>query len=153
SVGIGASADRAFAIQNTGGGTLTGSAATAAPFSIVSGGSFSLAAGATQLLVVRFKIAIPWCTEGSVALGSNGGELSLAFTGTGVPPPVLSISPSTQYFGSVGIGASADFSFTIQNTGDGTLTGSASTAAPFSIVSGGSFNLAAGATQLLVVRF
>src|SRR5213594_2082032 len=77
---------------------------------------------------------------------------------TGVDPtattPTLSVTPSTSVdFGTVTVGGSADRSFTVTNTGGGTLTGTASSAAPFSVISGGSFSLGAGASQTAVARF
>ena len=44
-------------------------------------------------------------------------------------------------------------SFTVENVGNGTLSGTASVSAPFSIVSGGSYNLGAGQSQTVVVVF
>ncbi|MBI4609584.1 MAG: choice-of-anchor D domain-containing protein, partial [Candidatus Rokubacteria bacterium] len=93
--------------------------------------------------------------DGSVTFTSNGGNVSAVVTGTAVSPtnPVLSVTPSSQDFGSVALGGSADRTFTVRNTGGGTLSGSASTSAPFSIVSGGSFSLGAGQSHAVVVRF
>src|SRR5262249_57398410 len=72
--------------------------------------------------------------------------------GTPVPPS-LSVTPTSQNFGTVSIGSSADRSFVVQNTGGGTLAGTVSATPPFSILSGGSFSLTLGATQTVVVRF
>jgi len=68
-------------------------------------------------------------------------------------PPTLSVTPGSQDFGSVSLGSSADKTFVVRNSGGGTLTGSVSAPAPFSIVSGGSFSLRRGASQTVVVRF
>lgn len=68
-------------------------------------------------------------------------------------PPVLSITPASLMFDSTMVGATQDKSFTVQNTGSGTLTGTASTAGVFSIVVGGAFSLGAGQTQLTTIRF
>ena len=57
-------------------------------------------------------------------------------------------------FGDVNIGSVAGQVFTVQSTRGGTVTGTASAAAPFSIVSGSPFTLAGlGATQNVTVRF
>jgi subtilisin family serine protease len=152
-VAIANSADLSFTVRNTGGGTLTGSASTAAPYSIVSGGSFSLVAGASQAVVVRFTPTATGSAPGAVAFTSSAGNVSRTVSGTGGAPPVMSVTPSSLSFGTAAIGNSVDLSFTVQNTGGGTLTGSASTAAPYSIVSGGSFSVSAGASQAVVVRF
>jgi hypothetical protein len=70
-----------------------------------------------------------------------------------VANPVISVTPSSRDFFYVTVGSSADRTFTVQNTGGGTLTGTASTSAPFSVVSGGSYSLGAGASQTVTVRF
>jgi N-acetylmuramoyl-L-alanine amidase len=68
--------------------------------------------------------------------------------------PVLSVTPASLDFAHVAVSeCSTNQSFTVKNTGGGTLTGTASTSAPFSIVSGSSFNLKAGQSSSVVVRF
>ncbi len=154
SVAVGSSADRTFTVQNTGGGTLTGSASTSAPYSVISGSPFSLAAGASQAVVVRFSPTATGTFTGNVSFTSNGGNVSPGVTGVGTAsPPQISVTPASQNFGTVSVGSFADLTFTVQNTGGSALTGSASTSAPFSVVSGGSFSLGAGASQGVVVRF
>src|SRR5439155_6831220 len=57
-------------------------------------------------------------------------------------------------FGSVNLGSFADQTFTVSNTGGGTVSGAASISAPFSVVSGSPFSLVGvGATQVVKVRF
>jgi hypothetical protein len=67
--------------------------------------------------------------------------------------PVIAVTPSSQGFGNVAVGSTADRTFTVTNAGGGTLTGSASTSAPFSIVGEGSYNLSAGASKTVTARF
>jgi hypothetical protein len=67
--------------------------------------------------------------------------------------PTLLITPDSLDFGMVTVGSTEDMSFTVQNISAGTLTGTASATAPFSIVSGGSFNLMVGQSQQVTVRF
>lgn len=67
--------------------------------------------------------------------------------------PVISVSPISQDFGDVNEGSSSDKTFTVQNTGVGTLSGSASASGVFSIVSGSPYNLEGGASQIVMVRF
>jgi len=154
SVPVGSYADRTFMVQNTGGGTLTGNASTSAPVSVVSGSPFSLAAGANQAVVVRFSPASEASFVGNVSFTSNAGDVSRGVTGVGTPsPPQISVTPTSLNFGSVGVGNSADQTFTVQNTGGGTLTGSAATTAPFSVVSGSPLSIDAGASNFVVVRF
>ncbi len=76
-----------------------------------------------------------------------------ALLGENQEPPVLSVTPGSQDFGIVTAGSSADRTFVVQNTGGGILSGTASTTAPFSIVSGASFNRGPNSTKTVVVRF
>src|SRR5438552_1701343 len=99
SVLVGASADRSFTVTNTGGGSLTGTAASSAPFSVVSGGSFSLAAGASQTVVARFNPAAAGSSAGTVSFNSNAGAASRSVTGIGtadtIPPLISSVIVSS----------------------------------------------------------
>src|SRR5439155_765463 len=67
----------------------------------------------------------------------------------------FAVSPTgTVNFGSVPLGSFADQTFTVSNTGGGTVSGSASVPAPYSIVSGSPFTLSGvGTTQVVKVRF
>src|SRR5205814_4783885 len=75
-VPVGTSKDLSFTVQNTGGGTLTGSASTSAPYTIASGASFSLGPGASQLVTVRFSPTVTGHAPGTVAFTSHGGNVS-----------------------------------------------------------------------------
>src|SRR5438034_425123 len=89
------------------------------------------------------------------AVDTNGNESACITPLSAVARIDFSVSPTaTVNFGSVAIGGLADQTFTVQNTGGGTVSGTASVPAPFSVVSGGSFNLVGvGATQAVTVRF
>jgi hypothetical protein len=67
--------------------------------------------------------------------------------------PVIAVTPPSQSFGTIGTGTSASQSFTVQNTGGGTLTGSASVAAPYSILSGSNYSLTNGQSQAVTVQY
>jgi hypothetical protein len=74
------------------------------------------------------------------------------------PVCLLAIGPESLTFSAVVGTCDADYSFTIQNqTGCAAITGTASTLAgpglPFTIVSGGSFNIPAAASHDVTVRF
>ena len=92
-VNVGSAADRTVVVQNTGGGTLTGSVAAAPPFSIISGGSFTLTLGATQTVVVRFSPTASGVFAANLSFTSNGGDGSVAVTGTA--PGVSAIVPNS----------------------------------------------------------
>lgn len=156
SVTTGATKDLTVTVQNTGGGTLSGTATTSSPFSIVGSANYSLGAGQTQVLTVRYSPTQEGTHSGTLAL-TGGGAASVALAGTGVvtppPSPVIAVSPATLPFGGITVGSTKDLSLTVQNTGAGTLSGSAVVNAPFSIVSGGTYNLAGGQSQNVVVRY
>ncbi len=66
---------------------------------------------------------------------------------------VLQVTPGNISYGTLLAGTSVTNSFEVQNVGTGTLNGSASVSGPFSIVSGGSYSLGTGQTQLVEVVF
>jgi hypothetical protein len=67
--------------------------------------------------------------------------------------PVIAALPVSINFGSVTANSSATNTFTIYNTGGGTLTGAATVAAPFSIVSGGNYSLTNNQNQTVTLAF
>ena len=85
---------------------------------------------------------------------SSGGWTIGAYEVAGVQQPAaISVTPASQDFGTIAVSATADRTFTVQNTGGGTLTGSASATTLFSVVSGGFYNLTAGQSQIVTVRY
>jgi hypothetical protein len=109
-------------------GTLTGTASISipffSPFSIVSGGSYSLEAGASQTVMVRFSPTFDTAfTNNVIFTGGGGATRSLTGTGTFNPSAAAlaaSILPSSR---SVQVGAPATAFATIINAGPGTATG------------------------------
>jgi len=90
----------------------------------------------------------------------NSGFVAIAASSSysvGIRRPhssILSVTPVTgTCFGTVQVGATVDRTFTVKNVGNLALSGSASAAAPFSIVSGGVYNLEPGQQQVVTVRF
>src|SRR5437660_6895716 len=55
SIQVNTSRDSSFTVQNLGAGTLAGAATVAAPFSIISGGIYSLGANQSQTVTVRYS--------------------------------------------------------------------------------------------------
>ena len=152
----GTSKTNSFTVQNIGTGTLTGTASVGAPFSVVSGGSYSLGASASQTVTVAFSPTGASNYNQSVTFtGGNGASSTVTGSATNapVPTPVLQVTPGSIAYGTILNGTSKTNSFTVQNIGTGTLTGTASVGAPFSIVSGGRYSLGAGASQLVTVVF
>jgi hypothetical protein len=87
--------------------------------------------------------------------GGNGTNTMVTGSATNapVPTPVLQVTPGSIAYGTILNGTSKTNSFTVQNVGTGTLTGTANVGAPFSVVSGGSYSLRAGASQPVTVVF
>jgi subtilase family protein/fervidolysin-like protein/HYDIN/CFA65/VesB family protein len=70
-----------------------------------------------------------------------------------VSVPTIAVTPTALDFGTVNVGTSLTNNFTVKNIGSGNLTGQATAAAPYEIVSGGNYSLAAGQSQTVAVRF
>ena len=88
------------------------------------------------------------------AVDNRGNESACSGSASGVADPDFSVTPSTTTsFGSVAVGSTAERTFTVQNTSTRTLSGAASVAAPYSILSGSPFSLGAGSSQTVTVRF
>ncbi|NJD69893.1 MAG: choice-of-anchor D domain-containing protein, partial [candidate division NC10 bacterium] len=115
SVTVGSSADRTFTVQNTGVGTLTGSASATTPFSILSGSPFSLGAGLSRGVVVRFRPPSAATFASNVNFTSNGGNVSRAVTGSGAPSYGATYSPGT--IASLTAGQTITVPVTVTNTG------------------------------------
>jgi hypothetical protein len=84
SVNVGSFADQVFTVSNTGGGTISGSAAVAAPFSVVSGSPFTLSgAGATTAVTVRFTPVTNTTASANLSVTASSVTLSSTLLGTG----------------------------------------------------------------------
>ncbi len=68
-------------------------------------------------------------------------------------PPTIMVSPPVQGFGAVLVGTTTNQTFVVQNIGGGMLSGNVSVAAPFSVVSGGYYSLAAGQSTNVTVSY
>ena len=83
-------------VQNTGGGTLAGTVTVAPPFSIVSGGSYSLAANQSQTVTISLSPQTLGSVTNTVTFTGGGGTTAtVSGSGSTVPPPVVSAIAST----------------------------------------------------------
>ncbi|MBZ5656051.1 MAG: choice-of-anchor D domain-containing protein [Acidobacteriia bacterium] len=132
-VQTGASKSLSGTLTNSGGSSLTISAATA------SGTGFSLSgltlpltlnAGQSASFTVLFAPTTSGAASGSISITSNGANpnLSIPLSGTGVTPGTLSASPASLSFGNVQVGNSSSKPETVTNTGGTAVTISAATA-------------------------
>jgi len=139
-VQVGNSTNLSETLTNTGGSSLTISAATA------SGSGFSLnglslpltlTAGQSTSFTVLFSPTASGAASGGISITSNGSNpsLSIPLIGTGVTPGALAANPTNVAFGNVQVGNSTNLPETLTNTGGSSVTISqvSSSAAAFSI--------------------
>ncbi len=127
------SGSMSFTVTNTGGspsGSLSAQimGAGAANFSVETNTCTVLAANATCTVAVSFSPASAGMKTGNLIVsGTPGGSVSVALDGRGAAIGNISITPSTNAYGNVVVGATSATtgSFTVTNTG-GTTTGALS---------------------------
>jgi len=110
-----------------------------------------LTAGQSQTFTIRY------CPEDegedTCVIDCGGDCIDVVCNGT-TPDPVCFVQPTTLSFDEVEIGDSRDLTFTITNTGGGTLTGTIAEICPeFSIIGSDSYSLTAGQDQSFTVLF
>jgi len=151
----GTSVTNIFTVQNVGGGTLSGTASVGVPFSILSGGSYSLGSNQSQIVTVVFGPNVASNYNQNVTFTGGGGtNTTVAGSATNAPVnPAIRVTPGSVAYGTLLVGTSKTNSFTVQNVGGGTLSGTASVGVPFSILSGGSYNLGSNQSQTVTVVF
>lgn len=139
---------------------LTGSTAAPvlmsyAPFA--PGNNFRLAASDAVARNRGISLAAFFTTDkDGNARGADGawdiGAYEFQFSGPNTNP-IAYVDPVRLDFGAVPVGGSAQTDFTLQNRGGGILSGSITAPAPFSVISGGSFQLASNQSQVVTVRY
>ncbi len=120
----GAAATRQLTVQNTGNAplTVTGHSVTG-PFSVTGMPQAPLAPGASVAVTVSFLPTAVGAQAGTLTLQSDdpNGPHTVALVGTGTQPQLV-LSPSSLSFPNVVVGAqSAPLTFSVGNTGVGTL--------------------------------
>jgi hypothetical protein len=116
----------------------------------------TLAAGALPVdrEYVKHRSSQARASVGALDIGAfEFGTPTSGGGGSGSGTPTISVSPLSFAFGVIEVGSASDTTFVVTNTGTGTLSGAASVQAPFAIVSGGTYSLAAGQSANVVVRF
>jgi hypothetical protein len=84
-VNIGSYVDRTFTVSSTRGGTVSGTVSSSPPFSIVSGGSFTLVGpGATRTVTVRFTPTTSAIASVNLNFSADGDQVSRLVSGTGI---------------------------------------------------------------------
>jgi hypothetical protein len=121
-VTVGSSLSLTENLTNSGGASLTISAASATGSGFSLSGltlPLTLAAGQSTSFTVRFAPTAAGAVSGNVAITSDGANpnLNIALSGTGVAPGTLSANPASLSFGTVQVGSSRNLSETLTNTG------------------------------------
>ncbi|MFN0152179.1 MAG: choice-of-anchor D domain-containing protein [bacterium] len=153
-VDVDATADRSLVLTNTGGGIVAGTASSpCAAYTIVGDANYSLGAGASDTITVRFAPT----AEGVQACAIDAGSAlcgTVDATGTGFFAAACELSATAIDFGTIGVGQNADRALTIRNTGGSVLAGAVSEACgAFAIVGDASYALTAGQSRVITVRF
>jgi len=127
SVATGSSSTLSETLTNTGGSSLTISAANVSGTGYTMTGltlPLTLNAGQSTTFNVRFAPATVGDFPGSISITSNGSNpnLNIDLSGTGVTPGALSSNPASLSFGNVQTGKNSSLSETLTNTGGATVT-------------------------------
>ena len=123
-VQVGSSRDLTLTVTNTGAGTLTGTATPSVSFSVLSGSPFSLGAGQSQVVTVRFAPNAIVTFVGQLSVTTNAGNATVQLSGTGTAPPapVVGLSTNVLVFPNTTINAnSLPAPITITNIGSSAL--------------------------------
>jgi hypothetical protein len=121
---------------------------------------FHLKSGAGSLIGQGVNLSAYFTTDyaGNTRPATGPWDIGPYIYGTnsssgGSTNPVIQVAPGRIVYGMVLGGTSVTNSFTVKNAGGGTLSGTANVGAPFSIVSGGSYNLSSNQSQTVLVVF
>jgi hypothetical protein len=136
---------------------LLGDGSTGTPFLSYAGKNYHLAAGSAAI-DAGATIGAPYNydMDGNVRGAGDGYDIGAYEYGSGGDPvdPVISLSTSSITFAPMAEGAIATNTFTIINAGAGTLTGTVTETNTFlEIISGGSYSLTAGQSQVVTIRY
>jgi uncharacterized protein (TIGR03382 family) len=165
-VTLGTSAQRTFAISNTGSATLADTVARASGTSAeygISPASFSVAAGASQTVTVTYVPSSAGSDGGSVVVSSNDAAsptVPVAVSGAGVtaPTPAIALTPTSLSFGTVTLGSAASLAAQVRNAGTATLNVTAvapcaGTSAEFGWAPAAPLSVAPGQSATLTVTY
>ena len=154
---VGQTSTQTFSIVNSGGGSLTGTAAVlGVAFELTSASNFNLGGGATSVVSATFNPGAAGSFTGSITFVSNGGSSTNPLTGTAVTPAQFDVSPTSFNFGTIATGVTAQTSFVVTNKGGAALSGSATIGTGVFAIAGGSpfnFNVAGFAATNLNASF
>jgi PKD repeat protein len=115
---------------------------------VVANLSFTAIGAAGSSSPVTFPEAMAFDTDGNdLATDSINGQVNV------IAPPQLVVTPASRDFGTVSVGQSSTQSFQVINTGELSLSGSATAGGPFVVASGNPYHVAPGQTSVVQVAF
>lgn len=156
-VPVGAYSDRALLVWNEGGSILYGAPfidGICPQFTIVSAGSFALAAFETTAVTVRFTPNALGVLSCALDLGNPDCFDLVELVGAGLGAPVCEPSADTLDFGTVAAGGTSDRTFSFRNAGLAALSGSVSESCEeFEIVGDPDYDLGPGGAREFTLRF
>lgn len=155
-VAPGSAVTRTFTITNTGGGTLSGTVSENCPeFSVQSGATYSLGAGQSHTVTLRFLSS--GAGQFTCQVASGGSCAPVECTAEVALQPACGLSTTSLDFGEVPGEVVSAMPFTITNTGQGNLSGTVSLGActdlGFSIQGASAYDLGPGLSQDFLVQF
>lgn len=153
---VGQTKDLPIQITNTGTGILSRTAGPShcSVFGFVGPTSYSLGAGQTATLIVRYIPSQVGQTTTCSLVPMGLGCDAVTFVGGAVAPPSCGLSTTLLDFATVPVGQTKDLTFDLQNVGGGTLCGTMSeSCADFSIEVNPSYCITPPAFMRVRVRF
>jgi len=149
----GAHRDTTITVENTGGGTLSGTVTESCPdFEVMGSSAFSLTAGQSATVTVRFAPSV----AGTKNCTLQAGSCTVPLSGLAQAAPILAceVSPTSIDFGTVTLGQTVDRTFTIRNLSSATMTGTVSSpSSVFTIAGSTSYSLPPSQTATFIVRY
>jgi predicted CxxxxCH...CXXCH cytochrome family protein len=167
-IAVGANESLTTTLQSVGNASITVSAVgrcsgTSAAYTTSPAAPFTIPAGGSQILTVRYGPTAAATDTGCIAITSNdlySAVTNLPVTGvaSSTPQPTIALSPNPIDFGGVAVNSTAQRTLSVVNTGTGPLTVSAiavgaGAASVFSWSPAPPFTVAAGATQAVTVTY
>lgn len=156
SVCAGSGAERSVTLRNSGTTAFSGSVVVSGPdFSLTTGqGPYTLGAGESRLVMVRYAPTASGTGNGTLAFGSTTCE-PVPLSGQAGTPVVCQLSTAGLDFGSVSLGEMVTAAFSISNAGCGMASGVvAAGCLSFQTIEGSdAWTLGPGESRLVRVRF
>jgi len=163
-VTVGQTRDLTVTVRNTGSANLTVNsiASSNARFSAtLPAPPFTVTAGASQTVTIRFSPTAAGPQSGTVTFNSNdpatpARAVSVIGSGATAQAPTIALDPATLAFGTVTVGQSRDLTVNVRNSGSANLTVNSITSsnARFSAtLPAAPFTVAPGASQTATIRF